>query len=114
MARWQDRLKDNESRVKELTTSQQNKTTTDPSLPTESSMETVVKSESTSSISSKQPFASVDGSQQSVPSELQKVAFICASIIIVWASCSLSKHPHTVELVNIVTQSVYPSAYRPT
>jgi len=63
MARWQNQLKDNENRVKEITASQKNLSANDSSSVS-----------SSASFSKSKPFAATeDKMYQSIPSELHKV-----------------------------------------
>lgn len=76
MAKWQNKLKVNESRVKELTTSQQNLATAGlPAADVKPMSAGMVRSISTSATVTKQPFADRDDpAAQSVPAELHKVS----------------------------------------
>ena len=72
MAKWQDRLKDNESKMKALTTSQQNLATTALQAESKSTNIEMTKSTPAPAASTVQPFAAKDDGQ-SLPPELQKV-----------------------------------------
>ena len=69
MAKWQNKLKNNEDRVKELTASQQNLSSTGLSFAPS-------PAKPTNSASTKRPFSD-NSVYKSVPSELHKVTQLC-------------------------------------
>lgn len=78
MAKWQNKLKNNENRVKELTTSQQNLSSPGLSVPP-SSNGTSSTSKPTANSSSKRPFSDNSSMYKSVPTELHKVTLRSAA-----------------------------------